>query len=676
MASVDDDLDRMMGLSGSSANGGGGSASASGSVPPEFIASSTWKGARKGYYFGTTAERGTGYYWDHAVNPRDKAATANGDGGDKPKKRKRVAINEAKNETRILKSGEELLREAEEAVDPHSKIIELTPRGLANATAALGKAVRKNALQRAKHIDNPSQYMESELMLHQQIAAFSAVAAASPSLYPNVLEGEQVLLNHFWALLSHENNDVALTVIHVLVEWLDPEQQQQQGNDVRFVADLAKAIVQGGLELILANLGRINASGDDETDQQGLEDIYVMVETLIEMELQGDRLTKDQSVAAWLVESTGIVSFLFGQLQSEDNRMRAAEVLSLVFQQQEVHSVLKDLTKIPPYRSILVDDEDDGDDNDDADDKRKKKKKRKKTKKEDTDGIEVLLQGIAEFRKKQPASEAECDYLENLVLAMASALTFSTTNVTRFIEAQGMELVIRCVRERVHTGGVGLSLLDLRNKKACEQLVAIGALKHIFPLFLGRSLPKAFSPLATLSSSTSTSAAATAATKKAKKEWHAKLESSMINIVYNFTRFLTDSSPKDAKQRLLVKFLEKDCEKCDRLVELLLRYDEKARKAEYKFYRSDAEDSLLDQDEVELAALDAKLQGGGDLFHRLGAVCAFCCINSKKCHQHILDQLTLQNSGIGVVKAAVQEFVSVLDDGEQKEQLEGYLGEI
>ena len=176
------------------------------------------------------------------------------------------------------------------------------------------------------------------------------------------------------------------------------------------------------------------------------------------------------------------------------------------------------------------------------------------------------------------------------------------------------------------------------------------------PPFMGRSLPKPFG-----------------ATKKSKKEWAARVETSMINIFYNLTRYLSDSSPEDAKKRLLVKFLEKDCEKCDRLVELLLQYDQKARKAEYKFYRSDAEDRLLDSDEVELAALDAKLRGGGDLFHRLGAICAFCCVGSRKCHEHILDQLTLQNGGIGVVKAAIEEFVSVLDDGDQKKQLEEYL---
>jgi beta-catenin-like protein 1 len=138
---------------------------------------------------------------------------------------------------------------------------------------------------------------------------------------------------------------------------------------------------------------------------------------------------------------------------------------------------------------------------------------------------------------------------------------------------------------------------------------------------------------------------------------------------------LTPSSPHDGQERFLVKFLENECEKCDRLVELLLKYDEKTRLAEYKFYRENdvAEE---DQQRESLAALDAKLRAGGDLFHRLGAIAAFVSVHSKTSHAHLLEQLTLQGSGIGVVKAAVGEFVSVLDAGDQRQRLQDYLEKI
>ena len=88
-------------------------------------------------------------------------------------------------------------------------------------------------------------------------------------------------------------------------------------------------------------------------------------------------------------------------------------------------------------------------------------------------------------------------------------------------------------------------------------------------------------------------------------------------------------------------------EKCDRTIELCLKYDEKARIAEYQYFRSDdAEEAEQLGIDVELAGLDAKLRGGGDLFHRCCAILAFACVGSKRCRGHIMDQLKLQGSGI------------------------------
>jgi beta-catenin-like protein 1 len=155
----------------------------------------------------------------------------------------------------------------------------------------------------------------------------------------------------------------------------------------------------------------------------------------------------------------------------------------------------------------------------------------------------------------------------------------------------------------------------------------------------------------------------------------------IIHIFYNFTRFLDDTSPHDAKQRFLVKLLDHD--KLDRLVELLLYYDDKARKAEFKFYLQADDDADTNDNLMAMEALSAKLAGGGDLFHRLGAICAFVCVHSKRAHKHILDQLTLQQSGIGLVKTALVEFISLLasDDvdkqpSKQKKQLQEYLEQL
>ena len=88
-------------------------------------------------------------------------------------------------------------------------------------------------------------------------------------------------------------------------------------------------------------------------------------------------------------------------------------------------------------------------------------------------------------------------------------------------------------------------------------------------------------------------------------------------------------------------------EKCDRTIELCLKYDEKARIAEYQYFRSDkAEEAESLGIDTELTALNAKLRSGGDVFHRACAILSFSCVGSKRCRGHVMDQLKLQGSGI------------------------------
>lgn len=118
-------------------------------------------------------------------------------------------------------------------------------------------------------------------------------------------------------------------------------------------------------------------------------------------------------------------------------------------------------------------------------------------------------------------------------------------------------------------------------------------------------------------------------------------------------------------------------EKCDRTIELCLKYDEKARIAEYQYYRSDeAEEAEKLGINVETAALGAKLRGGGDMFHRTCAILSFACVGSKRCHAHSMDQAKLQGSGIVSIREGLKEFAALLTDGPQKSQIEHYIASI
>jgi beta-catenin-like protein 1 len=665
-----------------------------------FLASSTWKGAKEGYYFGTTVEQGTGYYLDVNANNaatststliQQKEYSSNGN-----KRKRNITIDESQNKIQSIPSRfhdhgqrltpEELLQQAEEEqrqgkYNTSNKIIELTARGVQSAVASLAKLHRVNALQRAQHAsisdadipshDDPHPYLESELALHDQLQAFSGVAT-HPQFF-SLLDLQLCV-----ELLSHPNSDIATSLVHVWVEWLEVDSDSaddDRDQALEFISQLARSIVYHDsstlLELMVANLGRLKFSGksdddvndDDYHDDQGVEDILTCIEQLVEIvdtnPEENDR-PDTKTIAEILAKDTTLVSWLVSQLPNR--HARSAELLVLLVQQPTLHAFIADWTKLPAYASILTDDDE-------------KELPDKDVSPTTVDALEVMLQSMAPYRKEQPGTPAEVDLLENVVLVLASLLVFASASddkakeegenifLFQFLKAQGPELIVRCLKERVHLGGVGLALLDLRHKHACEYLVGtVGILKYLFPLWMGQSIPKP----ATMST--------TSLSKKARRLWLNKLEEHVIHIMYNLTRFLDDASPLDAKQRLLVQFLDQD--RLDRLVELLLHYDDKARKSEYKFYRL-AEDDDENDESVIAEALSAKLAGGGDLFHRLGAICAFVCVHSKKSHAHVLQQLTLQQSGVGLVKAALQEFMSIVEEeGDQKMQLLRYLEQL
>jgi beta-catenin-like protein 1 len=224
-----------------------------------------------------------------------------------------------------------------------------------------------------------------------------------------------------------------------------------------------------------------------------------------------------------------------------------------------------------------------------------------------------------------------------------------------------VELVIRCLKEKMHAGGSSLKLLDFFGdegvyKVAAERLVTAGGMKFLFPIFVGRRIPK---PEIQASRGT-----------KAKRKWLTELKAQIVRIFYALTLHLDSQSPEDAMSRFVAKFVEDDLKYCDRLVELLLEYDERARKAEYQFFRSDIEDAITG-DQVTLAAFDAKLSGGGDIYYRLAAVTAFICANSKRCHEQVLLQLKMQQSGVSLIKDALNEFSeSLSSSGRQKRHIE------
>jgi beta-catenin-like protein 1 len=711
----------------------------------KFVSSETFAGSRSGSYFGT-GPNGTGYYRD------DKAAEGQDDTKKPPAaikkaRRRTVGFDDGRNTTLEYDSAPApatdeavMRRQLEEAEKAASRtiVVDLTPKGVRTALKHLLKAYEVNAVMRSQHEDEPHLYMDSEVSLYEHLQALKGLAADPATLYPVLLMGaedDESGAGNGWEtvgeLLGHANPDVGAAVVNLLVEWLDPslllqQDQEEEGQEgqrrnrssnsaAAAVVQLARRVVQDAVETVVtqqllmvpvvSSEEDVDAGDNDEQDEdevgKGIDDILSLLENLLEIDQfaqssqppsslnESDNgpsrgLTQDGSSLAAMLCRLGVLPWLFRQLQHRTSkyRDRALELLVLVAAQQDAYQVVPNWSQIPTTPHLL-----NGHDS-----------QRVRIPEEDSeesldkssalDGMEILLQTTAEFRKRQPDDEAELSVLENCCMVMGAVLLFSSHNLTAFVERQGIELALRCLQERVHAGGLALKWLDVgtssppllqveassakangtsggaaavgddARREFCEHMVKAGAFKYLFPMFMGRHLPKA-APIAL------------AASKRAKKEWSATLESTVLSVLYCLTVHLTDKSPHDAKERLVAKFMEE--EKCDRLVELCLKYDRKARQSEFDFYR-DVEESIDDPALRPLAALAAKLEGGGDVLHRTCALAAFCCVSSRRCHERILSQLQLQQSGITLIRDALHEFASNLEYGTpQKAHLEAYL---
>ena len=73
--------------------------------------------------------------------------------------------------------------------------------------------------------------------------------------------------------------------------------------------------------------------------------------------------------------------------------------------------------------------------------------------------MEVLLLAIATHCKSDLTVEVQCELLENAFDIILTSL-LREDNVTDFVEAEGIKLMLRCVRQKVHAGGGALRVLN------------------------------------------------------------------------------------------------------------------------------------------------------------------------------------------------------------------------
>jgi len=354
----------------------------------------------------------------------------------------------------------------------------------------------KNQEMRIKFADSPEKFMDSEVELHTVIQELKGVATV-PDLYPLLVELHG--LHSLLELLSHQNTDIAVAVVDLLQEVTDVDilGESQEGAESLIEALRKEQICA----LLVQNLERLNEQVKEEAD--GVHNTLAIVENLTEIDSEFVKEAAEQGLLAWLLKR------LRGKSPFDPNKLYCSEILSILIQTENDNRLL--------LGSL--------------------------------DGVDVLLQQLAVYKRHDPASNEEQEYMQNLFNCLCSAL-MARENRDRFLSGEGLQLMNLMLREKKMSRNGSLKVLDHAmagqdGRDNCNKFVEILGLRTIFPLFM--KTPKR---------------------NKQRLISADEHEEHVTSVIASMLRNCKGTH----RQRMLAKFTENDHEKVDRLLELHLKY--------------------------------------------------------------------------------------------------------
>ncbi|KAJ9703029.1 hypothetical protein PVL29_004685 [Vitis rotundifolia] len=210
-------------------------------------------------------------------------------------------------------------------------------------------------------------------------------------------------------------------------------------------------------------------------------------------------------------------------------------------------------------------------------------------------GVDVVLQAVAMYKSRDPKTADEEEMVENLFDCLC-CLLMPLENKEKFVRAEGVELMIIIMKQKKLAYGSAIRALDFAMTKyppACERFVDVLGLKTAFAAFMGK-IPMS---------------------KKNKKErYQEELEERIISLIASLFGGILRGSRRD---RLLSKFVENECEKIDRLMELFIRYSDRVKAETERMNQLKLDDLEMDEDERYNRRLEVglyTLQVGGFLW--------------------------------------------------------------
>ncbi|KAH8417324.1 hypothetical protein KR222_008876, partial [Zaprionus bogoriensis] len=463
----------------------------------------------------------------------------------------------------------------------------LDEQGLKKLILVFEKRNLKNQEMRIKFSDNPEKFMESEVELHTVIQELKAVATV-PDLYPLLVELHG--LHSLLELLAHQNTDIAVAVVDLLQEVTDVDilGESSEGAEALIEALRKEQICA----LLVQNLERLNEQVKEESD--GVHNTLAIVENLTEIDGEFVREAATQGLLAWILKR------LKGKTPFDPNKLYCSEILSILIQTENENRLL--------LGSL--------------------------------DGVDVLLQQLAIYKRHDPASNEEQEYMSNLFNCMCSAL-MARENRDRFLNGEGLQLMNLMLREKKMSRNGSLKVLDHAmagpdGRENCNKFVEILGLRTIFPLFMK--------------------------TPKRNKQRLLSVDEHEEHVCSVIASMLRNCKGTQ-RQRMLTKFTENDHEKVDRLLELHLKYLSKVEAIDREIDQQ-PKDASIDEDEEAENNYIKRLTGGLFTLQRIDYILLEVSATSETVKQRVLQILNLRSASMKTIRSIMREYAGNLGDGD------------
>jgi beta-catenin-like protein 1 len=435
------------------------------------------------------------------------------------------------------------------------------------------KKISKNAELRAKFENDPQKFMGSEADLDADIKALS-ILTEHPELYEEFAKLGCVA--SLVSLLAHENTDIAIDAIEIISELTDEdvEAEQEQWNalvDAMIEADL--------LSLLVSNFSRLSES--NESDRSGVYHSLHVLENLCSRTSLAETIGTETSVMKWLLDRIPKRENPVSQ-----NKQYAAEVLAILLQSSPANR--KHLTTL--------------------------------------DGVDLLLQILAAYRKRDPEKGSEEEEFVENVFDCLTCVVDETEGKAKFVEAEGVELALIMIREGKMSKSRALRLMDhalggQSGAEVCEKLVEAAGLKVVFSLFMKKSLD-------------------------------GQTTEHLLGIFSSLLRLLPAESA--GRIRTLAKFVEKEYEKVGKLVKLRGEYA--ARVVVVDAAIRDEQRGMDAEERAEMADewLSRRLDAGLFCLQSIDVILAWLVAEDEGASRQIVRLMAERDEGLLTIKATLQ----------------------